>query len=155
MVKIFLVDPRFRGLRVLVVAIALTSLTTFVYQSIPFSCQLIILQNAILPFIVVHQFLRKIDNLSVGDRIKTGLLIGGLVGALVAAFSIIISKVHYYFLGDRVLASNLLGVPVTTLTPESIIGNMWTSFYLWIFFIILSVIFGLLGAIRNLITQRI
>jgi hypothetical protein len=146
MLKDLMIDPRFRGVRLLILAFALLSLSTFFYKTIPFTCQLSILQNVLLPIIVVQQYILKMGWMPTGNRIRIGLKLGGIVGASIALFFIIVQNIQYYFFEGRELAYSALGSDITRFTLQTLYMDLSTDVFILIGLTILSLISGLMAS---------
>ena len=146
MLKLLMSDPRFRGVRVLIIVFALLSFVTFFYQTISFTCQISILQNVLLPIIVVQQYILKMGWMPIGKRIRIGLRLGGIVGASIALFYLIVQDIQYYFFGWRELAYSTLSLDITEVTIQTVFVKLGTDVFILSGLTILSIISGIIAS---------
>lgn len=142
-------SPNFRNLRLMIIVTAAISFITVFYNNVLFSCQLILLQNAVLVYMTVLMLLYagKISDRS--ERIKLGVSVAAILGTIYASITLLISNVQYYFFGFReraFLAKGLVAPPITLQTLQI---ELSSQIYLLLIFVLSSLFAGFLASITR------
>lgn len=141
-------------IRILIAISILLGLSSLVYSELKFSCQLIIIQNLIIPFFISTLVVRKenIDDFSI--KIKYGFFIGGFVGAISSAMTLIVDNISFYFLGGRERAFEITNQTYFPLSMEIIIVGLLNQILLWVFYILMSALSGAFSLLFSSVIDR-
>ncbi len=148
--KEILLGKRFFDIRLLIVLTSLITLLTWIKNSLSISCQLIFLQNVFLVFIITTKILSRLNIHELRERIKSGAIIGGGVGAAYTTVMFITEDIHYYFMGGRDDISTALGKPVLPVNFYFIRNELCTGLWFCLFLITLSAFIGFFAGMISL-----
>jgi hypothetical protein len=141
-----LFGSRFLWVRIFAAISVLSSLLTLVTNSIEFSCQLSIVQNILLPFFGTLLLLSELKLSNRTSRIKIGVSAAVLIGMISALSLLILSNIHYYFLGGIETAFTEQGMIVPPLTLRAILVGIGSDIWILIILTFVSAITGLIAA---------
>jgi hypothetical protein len=140
--KKIIYEKEYRNIRILITISVLLGLSLLVYDQLKFSCQLVLVQNIIIPFFIATSVMRKENIRKYSPIIKDGFFIGGFVGALSSAMTLIISNIIFYFGGGRERALIFYDQPFTQLNIKDIFVGLSSQVFLWIIYTSMSAISG-------------
>jgi len=144
--KIFKISTFFRIRLTIFFSLAIC-FTTIFYNNIVFSCISSLLQNVLLVYITILMLfsVSKISDSS--ERIKLGVPIATILGALYSGLTLLIGIIQYDFFGfrDRVfVGSNLVAPQITT---QTILVGLASQIVLWFILTLISAGTGFLASI--------
>lgn len=143
-----------RNIRILIVISIILGLSSLIYTNLKFSCQLIILQNLIFPFFISTSVLRKEDIYNFPTKIKNGFFIGGFVGAVSSATTLIADNIGFYFLGGRERAFEITNQTYFPLTTNIIIVGLLNQSLLWLLYSLVSAMSGASSSFFSSIIEK-
>lgn len=129
----------------------LSSFALLFYSSINFSCLLSLMQNFLLPFLIVRNVLSYHELNSQVERMKVGLIIGVIAGLIPAITINIVSTIQYYFLGNRSIAYSALGMNPPEISLEVLYSEIGTQVVIIFLLVFLS---ALSGVVSSLIARK-
>ncbi len=149
-VKEVFYGKKFLGIRLLIIGTSLITLLTWISNSLSVSCLLSIFQNAFMVFIITTMVLSRLNILSLNQRVKKGIMVGSVVGAIFATVLYLTENIQYYFLGGRELAFTEIGKPVPPLNFYTIRAELFSGMWACVLLVMLSAITGFIsGAISG------
>jgi hypothetical protein len=150
LLKIFS-EPKYFKIKLIILVSGLLSFVTIFYNSILFSCQLALIQNALLVFIAIS-ILFSINKLQDrGKRIKLGVPIAAVLGAFPASITILLSNIQYYFFGFRNLAYSTKGFVAPLITGQMLLVELGSQVGSWLMLIAIS---GFAGFIASIVVSK-
>lgn len=127
------------------IAISLSFITIF-YNSISFSCILSLIQNFFLVILATKELLRLTSFSSRLQRLKSGSILGLLIGAAAAFTNLTISNIRYYFLGYRELAYTVKNQAIPSITSQNVLIGLWSDLFIFCILVSMSLFAGLIVA---------
>jgi hypothetical protein len=140
-------EPRFLKIKLIILTSGILSLITIFYNSILFSCQLALIQNALLVYIVTSMLFSINKMQGRGKRIKLGVPIAAVFGAFPASITILLSNIQYYFFGFRDLAYSAKGLVAPPITSQMLLVELGSQIGSWLMLIAISAIAGFIASI--------
>jgi hypothetical protein len=142
-------DPRFFKLRLMIIFSVAISFITIFYNNMLFSCQLYLLQNVLLVYLIILMLfsLCKISDRS--DRIKLGVSLATIFGGLYAGITLLIDNIQYYFFGFRERAFAANGLIASQANRQIFLAQLGSQLVLWLILILISRFAGFLASITR------
>jgi len=138
------VDKQFILPRILFFITVSISLVQLVYTTIPFSCQLIIIQYVFFVFVITSMALRKSGTV---HRVILGGMLGVEIGVSCAIVDTIVANIHFYYLGGHEAAALAFGHSLIPISVETIKAGIISDIAFGTIEVIISMISGLLAGI--------
>jgi hypothetical protein len=143
-------DPHFFRARFTIIFSIAISFVTIFYNNVLFSCQLSLLQNALLVYITTLMLLSISNIPDRSERIKLGISIATILGAFYAGITLLIGIVQYDFFGFREQVFSATGLVAPQITVQTFLTALGSQIILWLMLILISAFAGFLASITNL-----
>ena len=141
-----LYEMDFLVVRMLTLLSALSGFVPVFYNGFVIGCQLMFFQNVLMPALITALFLSAMKKFGRIERLKSGLMIGAIVGAIPALISVVVNNMQYYFFGVREAEIAARGGIVGPVTLTSLLYVLASQILAFIFLTGLS---GLMGIIAS------
>jgi hypothetical protein len=141
--------PTFRKVRfTIIITIAISFITIF-YNSVLFSCQLILLQNVLLIYATILMLFSAGKIFDRSERIKLGVSVAAILGTIYASITLLISNIQYYFLGFRERAFLVKGLVAPPTTIQTLWIELSSQIYLLLILVLVSAFVGFLASVTR------
>jgi hypothetical protein len=141
-----IIERKFLGVRILILLSCFLSFVTLLYSNMALSCQLLLVQIIVFPFITTYLILRRVELSDNLERYKAGTIISALIGAIPSTITMIITFGRIYFPGGSGNDIALFNGQISHQTIEVFLFGVISLLIMWSFQISISALIGLVAA---------